>query len=76
MINIFKSKGKITFTHNITEITGEYMDTKIVEEVIGKLSDMWVEKYGDELLEQLSPNEVSKAIKSKVSTKIAEGLLK
>lgn len=48
----------------------EYGYRKALDEVVHKLSEVWIETHGAELLDRISAEEVEKAIKTTIAKKV------
>lgn len=52
------------------DMLDSFMVQKLKNEIVAKVSEAWIEEHGAELLDNISPDEVEKAIKQAVAKRI------
>jgi len=52
------------------KVVGEYLDSKTLTQLVDKAVELWIEEYGYELIERISPEVVEQAIKKAVAERI------
>ena len=54
----------------LTGNIAEYASGVLIREVIEKMAEQWVDKYGAEIIDSLSPEDVQKAMKTHLAKKL------
>lgn len=77
MFSVFHKaeEQKTTFAHTLSNTAGEYIDRKIINEIIQKLSDAWVEEYRVAVMKEISPVQVKEAVEKHIGDTFAKNFL-
>lgn len=66
----------VTASHTLESSTTSYMDKRIVEDLLEKLTDMWLKEYSAQLLKELAPKKMSELLKKNIEDRLSERFLK
>lgn len=69
--NVEKASTTLHVETTLSKDLASYGDVKLLAQIVDKMADMWIEKYGAQLLEELAPGE----IKGKLHDEIAKRVL-